>query len=85
MGTGKIFNVEELITIAKKHRKTIAQIAIRWSIRHGFLPLPKTATLDRAAENIDVFDFEISKVDMKILDSLEDCARRMFNPDEINF
>lgn len=85
LGTGKIFELDEMKDLAKKYDKSIAQVAIRWSLQHGFLPLPKTSTLTRAAENMDVFDFEISEEDMKVINSLKGLAGSMGNPDEMNF
>ena len=68
--------------LAKKYNKSIAQVAIRWSLQHGFLPLPKSSTLSRAAENAAVFDFEISEEDMQAMDGLKGLAGSMGNPDE---
>lgn len=85
LGTGKIFEVEELDALAKKYDKTVAQMVLRWSLQHNFLPLPKTSTFDRVAENADIFDFEISKEDMELIDSLKGRAGRMESPDEKSF
>lgn len=85
LGTGKIFEVEELDALAKKYDKTVAQVVLRWSLQHNFLPLPKTSTFDRVAENADIFDFEISKEDMELIDSLKGRAGRMESPDEKSF
>ena len=41
LGTGKIFDVPEMKTLAAKYQRSIPQIALRWSLQHGFLPLPK--------------------------------------------
>lgn len=82
LGTGKIFEIEELNELAEKYGKTVAQIVIRWSLQHGFLPLPKTETLTRASENADIFDFELDEKDMKLIDSFEGRAGRMESPDE---
>lgn len=82
LGTGKIFEIEELNELAEKYNKTVAQIILRWSLQHGFLPLPKTATLSRAAENADIFDFELEAEDLKVIDSFEGRAGKMSSPDE---
>ena len=85
LGTGKIFELDEMNNLAEKYDKSIAQVAIKWSLQHGFLPLPKTSTLTRAAENMAVFDFEISEEDMKVINNLKGLAGSMGNPDEKNF
>lgn len=56
-------------SLAKKHSKSPAQILVRWSLQKGFVPLPKSATDKRIAENADVYDFEISEEDMKSLNT----------------
>lgn len=85
LGTGKIFEVEELDELAKKYNKTVAQVVLRWSLQHDFLPLPKTSTFERVAENADIFDFEITEEDMTMIDSLKGRAGHMESPDEKTF
>src|SRR5699024_2648681 len=81
LGTGKIFEIEELNKIAEKYGKTPAQIVLRWSLQHGFLPLPKTSTFERVKENADIFDFELTSEDMDKIDQFKGKAGRMENPD----
>jgi diketogulonate reductase-like aldo/keto reductase len=57
--------------LSKKYGKDPAQILIRWSLQHGFVPLPKSQNPDRVRSNIDVFGFEISKEDIDRLDELD--------------
>lgn len=85
LGTGKIFEIKELQELAEKYNKTVAQVVLRWSLQHGFLPLPKTATFNRAEENGNIFDFEITSEDMKLIDSFKGRAGSMENPDEKSF
>lgn len=85
LGTGKIFTVPEMKTLAEKHGKTIAQIALRWSLQHGFLPLPKSVTPSRIEENTHLFDFELSTEDMALLDALDGVVGKASNPDETSF
>jgi diketogulonate reductase-like aldo/keto reductase len=46
-------------------------VLLRWSIQKGFVPLPKSISPARQAENASVFDFELSDADMTLLDSWE--------------
>lgn len=80
---GEIFKIEELNDMAKKYEKTVAQVILRWHLQHGFLPLPKTKTKSRVAENGDVFDFELSNDDMNRIDLLKGQAGQAKNPDEL--
>lgn len=84
LGQGKIFEIDELADLAEKYDKTIAQLALRWSLQKGFLPLPKTSTKSRVAENANVFDFKLSEEDMKTISSFKGQAGQMENPDEKN-
>lgn len=85
LGTGKIFEVPELQEIAKNYNKTVAQVVLRWSLQHGFLPLPKSVTESRIKENIALFDFEITDADMAKIDGLRGTAGYSLNPDETTF
>jgi diketogulonate reductase-like aldo/keto reductase len=85
LGTGKIFDVPEMQDIASKYNKTIAQVAIRWSLQHGFLPLPKSVTPSRIEENLAVFDFELSDEDMARIDQLDGVVGKAKNPDTTGF
>ena len=69
---GKIFSNELIIALAEKYKKTIAEVILRWHIQRGVIPIPKSSNEERIKENIDVFDFEISKEDMDIIDSLNE-------------
>lgn len=85
LGTGKIFSVPELKTIAETYNKTIAQIVLRWSLQHGFLPLPKSVHEERIIENGQIFDFELSQADMEAIDQLQGAAGEAPVPDEKTF
>lgn len=69
---GKVFSNELIIALAEKYKKTIAEIILRWHIQRGIIPIPKSSNEERIKENIDIFDFEISKEDMDIINSLSE-------------
>jgi D-xylose reductase len=56
--------------IAKAKNKSPAQVIIRWALQRNTLPLCKTMTPSRLAENRNVFDFYLTGADMKRLNSL---------------
>ncbi len=85
LGTGKIFEVESLKDLASKYNKTVAQVVIRWSLHHGFLPLPKSVTPERIVSNFDVYDFELSPEDIALIDGLKGTAGSAIDPDTTNF
>ena len=60
----------DMADIAKAHNKSITQIISRWDIQHGVALCPKSTHRERLAQNIDVFDFELSDLEMEYIDSL---------------
>ena len=85
LGNGKVLHEPTLIDLAKKYGRTPGQICIRWCLQNGVLPLPKSVTPSRIAENIQVFDFEISREDMNRINDLEVMGWSGLNPDEVEF
>lgn len=85
LGTGKIFSIPELKTLADKYDKSVAQVVLRWSLQHGFLPLPKSVHADRIKQNTELFDFELSDDDMKVIDGFHGVAGLANDPDQVNF
>lgn len=83
--TGGLLSNEVVNGIAEKYGKSPAQILIRWSLNHNFLPLPKSVHPDYIKANADVFDFDIEPEDMKKLDGLHGAANIANDPDKVDF
>lgn len=64
-----------LNSIAKSHGKTTAQVLVRYCLQKDWVPLPKSDTPSRIIENAAVYDFELSKDEMKTLDDLDQGAK----------
>jgi len=64
---GRILEDQDIRHLAEKYHKTPAQIALRWNLQRGVIPIPKTASIDRLEENKDLFDFALTKVEMTLL------------------
>lgn len=84
LGTGSIFNNPLVQELAQKYGKSIAQIALRWSLQKGFLPLPKSVTPNNIEANLQIFDFELSTEDIARLDKVEGVSQQK-NPDQVGF
>lgn len=82
---GAAFTDETLGRIAEKHGRSAAQIALRWSVQLGMIPLPKTRTPARMVENISVFDFELDPDDMQQIAAMHTDQRLGPDPDSYRF
>lgn len=77
---GRKFDDPVLVKLSEKYRKSPAQILIRWDIQKGVVTIPKSVTRTRIKENIDVFDFVITKADMEVLNGCDEELRFGSNP-----
>jgi diketogulonate reductase-like aldo/keto reductase len=69
--------------IAQAHAKSPARVMLRWGIQHGRSVIPKSTKPERIAENIDVFDFELSADEMTAIDALDTGRRGGPEPEDI--
>lgn len=67
---------ERLIEIAKKYNKTVPQIIFRYLIHIGTIPIPKSSNKKRIQENINIFDFQLTKDEIGFIDTF-DCNGRI--------
>ncbi|MFN8769640.1 MAG: aldo/keto reductase [Neisseriaceae bacterium] len=65
---GRLNNDELLVDIGKKYNKSACQIALKWIVQHGCVPLPGSKNKDHIRDNINIMDFSISADDMKLID-----------------
>jgi len=56
---------------ASRHGVTPAQVVLRWHVQLGAVPIPKSASPQRQAENLDVFSFELDQQEMAAISGLE--------------
>ena len=72
-----------LAELATKYGKTAAQVVLRWHVQLNNIVFPKSMRPERMAENIDVFDFELSPDDEKAVSALD--ANDRLGPDPNKF
>ncbi|PJI10116.1 MULTISPECIES: aldo/keto reductase [Clostridium] len=82
---GKIFEIPLMKSLSEKYGKTISQIALRWDLQMNVVTIPKSINENRIKENSNIYDFEISKEDMKKIESLNTGERIGHDPDTITF
>ena len=85
LNRGLALENETIAEVAKSHSKSTAQIHLRYCIQNGILPLPKSVTPERIAENMDIFDFSLTDEEIKTLYSLPYLGGSGHNPDNIAF
>ena len=71
--------------IARNHGKSIAQVILRWNIQRGLIAIPRCDNADYTAENMDIFDFELSPVEMSVINGLNRNERTYEKNDPDNF
>lgn len=78
-GKNNIFHNDVLLAIAEKHGKSVAQIILRWLTQRGVVAIPKSVRKERMAENVNVFDFELSAEDMNAIAALDSKQSAFFD------
>ena len=64
-GVDGIIKSELLTSIGSKYGKTASQVALRWLIERGIVAIPKSSHKERMAQNLDIFDFQLTHEDME--------------------
>jgi len=70
-GRNNMFSNPELKAIGEKYGKTVAQVILRWLVQRNIVPLSKSVKKSRMEENINIFDFELSKEDMDKISEMD--------------
>jgi 2,5-diketo-D-gluconate reductase A len=71
LGTGRHLVHPDVARIAERVGRTPAQVLLRWCVQRGIVVITKSTHRERLEENARIFDFELSKDDMKGLDALD--------------
>jgi 2,5-diketo-D-gluconate reductase A len=66
-----------LVEIAAKHKRTPAQVVIRWHLDSDLIVIPKTVRLERLQENIGALDFKLDGDDMQRIEGLDSPGGRI--------
>jgi diketogulonate reductase-like aldo/keto reductase len=82
MRAKKLLQEPVITDLAEKYGRDPAQIVLRWHVQHGLVVIPKSVTPERIRSNINIFDFEISANDMRVIDGMETGEHVVPDPDE---
>ncbi len=84
LARGKILEEDMLAELAQSHGKSVAQIVLRWHIQRGVAVIPKSNSMERITENMNVFDFELSEQEIASISALNSNFRTGVDPEDRN-
>ncbi len=85
-GLNNMFSNPVLAEIANAHGKSVAQVILRWNVERNVITIPKSTHKERMAENLNIWDFELSDCDMAEISKLDLHRPQMLdtrNPNEV--
>ena len=80
LARGKVPGNDVLERIGKAHGKSASQVALRYLVQQGIIPIPRTANPDHLAANLAMFDFALSDAEMAEIARLKRPDGRVVNP-----
>ncbi|MDA8439464.1 MAG: aldo/keto reductase [Propionibacterium sp.] len=78
-GRNNLFHDPTLTAIADAHGKSVGQVVLHWLVQRGVVVIPKTVRPERMAENLDVFDFELTTDEMASIATLDTGTSQFFD------
>ncbi|HCY7256647.1 TPA: aldo/keto reductase [Staphylococcus aureus] len=78
-GKNQLFQNQLLQAIADKYSKSIAQVILRWLVERDIVVLAKSVNPERMAQNLDIFDFELTEEDKQQIATLEESNSQFFS------
>ena len=84
---GNVLDDGTITSIASEVGRTPAQVTLRWHVQRGDIVFPKSVTPSRMKENFELFDFELSKEQMSLIDGLDrgEDGRQGPDPDTFDY
>lgn len=83
LARGRRFDDPVLTEIADNHKKSPAQIMVRWALEHGFAVIPKSDRPERIRHNAQVFDFKLGRDDLARLDGQNEDLITGWDPTDV--
>ncbi|MDU5333185.1 aldo/keto reductase [Enterococcus sp.] len=80
-GHHDLFTNPVLAEIGEQYGKSVGQVVLRWLMQRGIVALAKSVRPERMAENIDIFDFELSDEDFEKIAALDMKESAFFDHD----
>lgn len=83
-GRNNMFTNETLVSIAKKHSKSVAQVILKWLNIRGIVALSKSVHENRITENFNIEDFTLDDNDLKLIETLDTKTSSFFSHQDPN-
>lgn len=78
-GKNDLFTNPTLAGIGDAHGRSVAQVVLRWLVQREVVVIPKSVRPERMAQNLDIFDFELTDDQMKSIATLDTGASLFFD------
>lgn len=78
-GRNGLFQHSQLTAIGARHGKSVGQVVLRWLYQRGIAALAKSVRKERMEENLAIFDFELSHVEMVQIAALDTAVSAFFS------
>ncbi len=83
LARGAYFSRDVLLQIGQKYGKNPAQVGLRWMIQKNISVIPKSSNPEHIAANAAIFDFELTDLEMKAIDALDEKFRSASIPEDM--
>lgn len=81
LGRERVFKDELLNKLAEKYGKSVAQICLAFALQMDVVPLPKSSSIERMKQNMDI-DFELEEEDFEKIVNMEEMGWSGLDPDK---
>lgn len=81
LGRERVFKDKLLNKLAEKYGKSVAQICLAFSLQMDVVPLPKSSSVERMKQNMDI-DFELEEEDFEKIVNMEEMGWSGLDPDK---
>ncbi len=76
LGRGRINQASQLLALGNKYKKTPAQIALKWIVQQGCIPLPGSKNSEHIKNNFEIHDFKLTNEDMNLISDKAQVGQR---------
>lgn len=78
--SSEILGHQNILSIAEAHKKTPSQIVLRWTIQRGVTVIPRSKSREHLAENLNIFDFNLTEEEMAAIYAMNQNRYSRGNP-----